>query len=290
MQTKPDYLTIVFPKSFSEVHHEQVLFSINHFLSLLRLEASIFSSPRNFYSYTYDIIDNWGRVVGFAAWGGNGGTICICLTGIACSRLSRVDFFIVAKYLAFYSGSITRLDLALDFDGLFHVEHRKAEFGLYDYPMGAFGAGGGSTPRSLRLVNDLGSNKGCTLYIGNRDSTTFTRLYEKGKQLGNPDSTWLRLETEFRNSNIPYDILTNPDVYFASVSYRHAMLLDIVLSSDSPRIHSRKRAITDASDHILKNIRNSYGQYINVLRGLHTDSELLDLISREGIPKRLRNL
>lgn len=291
MLTKPDYLTIVFPKTFSEVHHESILQASNHFLSFLRLSAVTFSTPRNFYSYTYDILDNWNRPVGFLAWGGNGGTICISLSGVACSRLSRVDFYIVREWLESFSGSISRLDLALDFDGLFHVEHTKAEYGLYDCPS-ILMPNGGNGKRSLRLINDLGSNKGCTLYIGSRDSSTFTRLYEKGKQLGNPSSTWLRLETEFRGSNchVSINALVNPDYYFASVSYRHAALLDIVLSSESPRIYARKRAVSDSSAHILEHIRKSYGQYINVLRGLHSDSDLLDLIQRDGIPARLRKL
>lgn len=291
MLTKPDYLTIVFPKTFSEVHHESILSACNHFLSYIRLSAITFATPRNFYSYTYDILDNWGRVVGFLAWGGNGGTICISLSGVACSRLSRVDFYIISEWLQAFDGSISRLDLAFDFDGLFHVEHTKAEYGLYDYPS-VFHPNSSAPSRSLRLINDLGSNKGCTLYIGSRESSTFTRLYEKGKQLGNPTSTWLRLETEFRGSNcyVPINALVNPDYYFAAVSYRHAALLDIVLSSESPRIHSRKRALTDSSAHILEHIRQSYGQYINVLRGLHSDSELLDLIQRDGIPARLRKL
>ncbi|MDR0848010.1 MAG: replication initiation factor domain-containing protein [Propionibacteriaceae bacterium] len=43
-----------------------------------------------------------------------------------------------------------------------------------------------------------GHPKGCTLYVGSRKSAIFLRCYEKGKQLGDPVSDWVRVELQVR--------------------------------------------------------------------------------------------
>lgn len=59
-------------------------------------------------------------------------------------------------------------------------------------------------------------NKGLTLYVGNRKNGKVIRCYEKGKQLGYPDSRWFRSELEIHNKKrlIPFDVLLNPTDYF----------------------------------------------------------------------------
>ena len=43
------------------------------------------------------------------------------------------------------------------------------------------------------------------------------RIYEKGKQLGDSESPWVRVEAELRNKSrvIPWDALTRPGSYLA---------------------------------------------------------------------------
>lgn len=287
MKTRIDYLSFTFPKTFSEAHHESIRSRIDHFLSFVSLSVGVFSPPRNFYSYTYTIIDLWGRDVGFIAWGGNGGTINVNISGVGCSMLSRVSYFVIKQWIDSFDAKITRCDVCYDFDGSFDSEYRKAEAGLYD----GVDSLGRSHARKLSLVSDLGSGDGSTLYIGSRGSATYTRIYEKGKQLGDKSSSWVRVETEFRSvdTNIISDILVNPDLYFAAVSYRHAFLIEVHPSS-AKRFNPRKRSLIAASSTIIENIRLQYGQHIHLLRGLHSDSDLLDLLEREGIPARLKKL
>ena len=77
-------------------------------------------------------------------------------------------------------------------------------------------AANGRPPRS-KLIDDLGSGEGKTLYVGNRKNGKLCRVYEKGRQLGNPSSPWVRVEVEFRNKSrvIPWDTLINPGHYLA---------------------------------------------------------------------------
>lgn len=200
---------------------------------------------------------------------------------------SRVSYFIIKQWIDSFDAKITRADVCYDFDGSFQSEHTKAENGLYD----SVDVLGRSHSRKLSLVSDLGSADGSTLYIGSRGSATYTRIYEKGKQLGDKLSNWLRVETEFRSvdTHIVSDILINPDLYFAAVSYRHAFLIEVHPSS-AKRFNPRKRSLLAASSSIIDNIRLQYGQHIYLLRGLHSDKELLDLIQREGIPSRLKKI
>ncbi len=43
------------------------------------------------------------------------------------------------------------------------------------------------------------------------------RIYEKGKQLGDPESPWVRWELELHNTDreIPFDVLLQPGRYVA---------------------------------------------------------------------------
>lgn len=86
---------------------------------------------------------------------------------------------------------VTRADSAIDFEGS-GVWERLEEF-LVEF----------AQQRGLRLstVGDWLSEtapNGRTLYIGSRQSTAYLRLYEKGKQLGESDSTWVRVELEVK--------------------------------------------------------------------------------------------
>src|SRR5438309_783047 len=71
--------------------------------------------------------------------------------------------------------------------------------------------------RKARLIDDLGSGDGCTFYVGARANGKMFRGYEKGRQLGDAQSNWFRVEVEFRAKDrlIPLDVLTDPTPYLA---------------------------------------------------------------------------
>ena len=113
---------------------------------------------------------------------------------------------------------ITRCDIALDdYEGIHGIEDAKA---LYE--SGAF-ITSGLPPKSQQIINSDGS--GDTFYVGSRSSDKYFRVYEKGRQLAGTKSHlvnfsgcihWVRWELELKGNCrvIPYDVLTNPLVYF----------------------------------------------------------------------------
>ena len=69
---------------------------------------------------------------------------------------------------------------------------------------------------------------GRTLQIGCRTSDKLLRAYEKGKQLGDKNSEWVRLEVELKRQNIRISLL---------------MLLSIPLITSSTYIHALKNCL-----------------------------------------------
>lgn len=133
------------------------------------------------------------------------GRWCFCLTGTACSYIK--DWSALFEGLKEMGGRITRTDVALDdLEG----EHPLAEMeALYD--AGAF-SGRGRPPKA-HSINHKGGKAGDTFYVGDRKSGKLSRGYEKGKQLGDSESPWVRYESEFHHGNgrvIPLDILLMP--------------------------------------------------------------------------------
>lgn len=112
------------------------------------------------------------------------------------------------------------------------------------------------------------------------------RVYEKGRQLGDPDSEWTRFEVELRNNDrdLPFDVLTRPDVYFVG-AYK---CLERVLDAAGERIATHQKEGEIGLEVMKGHARTSYGQVLDVLRvvGLSAQ-EIIDEISRPGIPKRL---
>lgn len=136
------------------------------------------------------------------------GRWCLHLTGEACSLLLPGAFLAIANDLdTVLHGKITRIDLAVDdLTGEHSVQDIKA---MYD--SGIFNIGG-RNPK----FQYIRSSDGDTFYVGRRGSGKMLRSYQKGRQLGDPESPWVRHETEFHAQNrvLPLDMLINPVTYF----------------------------------------------------------------------------
>lgn len=150
-------------------------------------------------------------VIGRLAWGGPhvGGRVFVSLTGDGCARVR--EWFEIVRLLETLDARITRLDLAADFlNGEVSVDDALAAFRA-----GGFANGG--KPPSGRLVDDLGSGAGRTLYVGSGQSSKLARIYEKGRQLGCKTSPWVRVEVEFKNRcyEVPYAALLDCAGYLA---------------------------------------------------------------------------
>lgn len=64
---------------------------------------------------------------------------------------------------------------------------------------GGFNGSHGRLPKP-KLLDDFDTGDGKTFYVGQRKNDKLLRVYEKGKQLGDPNSPWVRWELELHNA------------------------------------------------------------------------------------------
>lgn len=231
------------------------------------------------YDESWELGDNYGI---FATGGDTvAGTSLISLSGEGCSVIK--DWLTVHDFIASQKGRITRIDLAHDdYRGLISLESVRDWF-----EAGDFHAGKGHPPRG-NFIDDFGSGKGKTLYVGQRKNGKLLRIYEKGKQLGDPNSSWVRWELELHNKDrvIPLDTLLRPARYLAA-----AYPTTTWICKTQSRIETAKKSAEIGLDVLTESARKSYGKlfwfYWKVLE--RTPLEILEMLAVEGIPTRLNH-
>lgn len=135
------------------------------------------------------------------------GRWCLHLSGAACNNLTLKDWERLHSDLADYEGRITRIDLAVDeLDGAHSIDWVRSQ-----YEAGNFNLSG--RPPKFQFIQ---SSDGNTFYVGKRGSGKICRSYQKGRQQGDENSSWVRHEVEIRNVSrfIPLDIFLSPTKYF----------------------------------------------------------------------------
>jgi phage replication initiation protein len=237
------------------------------------------SSDKGWYGYTQHL--KLGPY-GFLAFGGatQKETYHVELNAHGCARIQ--DWNAVQLWGDTYSANITRVDLAHDDFGGEIVSVAAALKWLHE---GLFDNRG--RPPTGRLWDDLGSGRGKTLYVGSRGAGKLLRVYEKGKQLGDPLSVWTRAEVEMRNKGrtVPWDVLTNPGKYFAG-----AYPAFDFLSAEQCRLRTTQRAGQITYDAMVSNLRTQGGKALGVMCQVHQGDAgaVLARVVREGVPKRLQ--
>lgn len=228
--------------------------------------------------------------VGRVDWGGerHGGRGRLDISGAGCGRVS--DWGLVRSFIeGLEAAKITRVDLAVDcLAGEFGVEDARSW-----YELGEFHAGG-RVPRhscpgdwfNPAYRGGEGICYGRTLEVGRRENGKMLRAYEKGRQLGDSESPWTRFEVELRNidRDIPFDVLTERDRYFAG-AYE---CLKRVLPVAGERIKTHQADGEIALSQYVKHANAGYGQVVSVLRAKMSAGQVLDLLCREGLPRRLQ--
>lgn len=234
----------------------------------------------------YVNIDGTHCHVGRFDWGGNHhkGRARLDISGTGCARVYHWQQLM--QYIAnnFFDLKLTRVDLAVDFlNGEYTVDDAKEW-----YQQGDFHAGGRIPKHSLIgawLTDEPEAGDGRTLLIGKRGNGKMLRAYEKGRQLGDPQSRWTRFEVEFRNKDrdLPLDILTDCDKYFAG-AYK---ALEGIIDAASERIKTHQKEEQISLDHLVHWARQSYGKVINVIRLSMNETEVIDTLTVNGVPTRL---
>jgi len=178
--------------------------------------------------------------------------------------------------------TLTRVDLAVDC--------LRGEFGVDDavewYRAGEFNAGtSGRRPRHSTVGDWLDPHYGRTLEVGRRENGKMLRAYEKGRQLGDHVSPWVRFEVELRNvdRDLPLDILTRCSDYFVGAY----ACLNRILEAAAERIKTHQAEGEIALEKLCVHARSSYGQTIDCLRLMVSAEDLVSFLARPGIPKRL---
>ena len=150
------------------------------------------------------------------------------------------------------------------------------------------------TQSSLKKQFRFIPEKGRSLYVGSRESGKLLRIYEKGKQLGDSKSKWVRWELELHSSQriIPLEAMIKPSEFLAG-AYPALSFLNEQQCVVKTSIRKAKMTI----DRIIENQVISTRKAINMMRTLcdMSDSEIIakfmkgitDPESREWLPARL---
>lgn len=268
---------------------------------LKRYFALWFPVPVNFvpsdkgmfgYGSTFDLmiwIDAEFLKVGTVALGGANArdTMMVDLTGKGCSLVS--DWPAVHATMQDLDARITRADTALDLMEGFTLEQ-------FDdlYLAGEFNCGGRIPSRRYFEGGDSRDlhSHGRSLYLGKKANGKELCIYEKGKQLGDPDSEWLRIEIRFGNRDrvIPHEIVLDPTRFFAG----GFVALETLVDSIKQKITTEKRdMVVEERTIVLKRLTHylvaAYGKTIYQLaREMNMDYQaLFDLLQVQGVPRRL---
>lgn len=196
--------------------------------------------------------------------GGQRDTILVDLNAIGCQAAkpdweNRLYVFLTLADRP----KITRCDVAHDF---FNAEYTP-EQALHDHAKGKFNVRN-MTPkaetRGTSWINEDGTGK--TLYIGRRGSAKLTRIYEKGKQLGDENSLWVRYETEFRANDaiVPLDILIKSGQYLTG-AYPIGQEL---FQNQVKRIEASDKKLQLNFDEKLLHAKNQVGRMVRLLNDL----------------------
>jgi phage replication initiation protein len=145
---------------------------------------------------------------------------------------------------------------------------------------------GGNKPSCRQNGNWLEPDgSGRTFYVGKRKNGKLIRIYEKGMQLGDPNSPWVRWEVELHNKQreIPWDVLISPGRYVAG-----AYPCTHWVSDETSRIKTTQKTAKIGYDALTHSARQSYGPLINVMIEQEGSPEkVIEMLIREGKPKRL---
>lgn len=220
---------------------------------------------------------------GLLAFGGSAqrDTYHIELNAHGCSLV--VDWDKVKTWGESIGARISRSDLAHDdYEGK-TVNIQQAQDW---YEQGGFTNSG--RPPKRQLIDDFDSGDGKTLYVGNRKSGKLCRFYEKGRQLGDKLSSWVRVELELRSKSreIPWDVVVNPGRYLAG-----AYPCLNFLSAIQYRINTIQKAVNITYTQMVEWLRRSAGKALSVMLQVNGGdcSAVLSQLVRHGRPKRLQD-
>jgi phage replication initiation protein len=243
----------------------------------------------NYCPWSARILGPDGEPAGHFCISGDSSRVMIDLTGAGCRWVS--DWAAVADVLASYGARLSHVDCAVDdYDGsVVNLAQLKAMA-----ESGRFKNDGAGAPPTASFHDDMGSNRGCSLYVGQRGHKQLN-CYEKGKQLGDPDSDYVRVEVRLygkhlKGKTLPYDVLTRPMAY---VTGAYDVLAELFAGTDTSRPKTVKAAVDATAEGAIEWFSESAGPLLNVVVAAFGDRAmefLMERVARDQVPRRFRGL
>jgi len=271
-----DWLSVTFPGSAVGLQGD--------FLKLVRrlFDGTITQfrqRPGGLHGYRYSMVSDVGGVI--LAWGGNNDTVFLQLPGDACARVT--DWHQVVEMIRHHAGHITRCDLA--FDDLEGKHNLTQAVDLYEAEAFKMTTGGRQPSCSMagNWLREDGSGR--TLYVGKAKNGKMLRVYEKGKQLGDKTSPWVRWEAQLTNKDraLPVEMLLDPAAYF-----RGAYPALEFIEGEACRIATRKAQERITVEKLSRHCREAYGPLLDVLARSGVGAvQLVERLRRDALPRRL---
>lgn len=236
---------------------------------------------RNGYTHTAQL-KTANAACGFVALGGNDGTVNVQLPGTGCAAVAC--WFHVAMAPQKRAARITRVDLAYD-------DYRREFIDLDRWEAmaraGEIRAGNGPKP-GWDVIDGHVSK---TVYVGTKGAKELC-VYEKGKQLGDKDSLWVRAEVRIwaKDRVIPYAVLTQ------CLSYLRAAynVLSQLPGDVCERIKTTARSVAASAVAAVSWLRHAAGPLLHVLANAlgekRTSEILLGDVRRTSIPRRFAGI
>lgn len=274
-----DWLNVTFPlshtaESLRKFFDEFNQITGNRFWSVVERSGGLHGWKTSF---------KFGDTSAMFAIGGQRGTAFLSLPGEACALFTDQawqDFIILMNSV--YNGKITRWDGAVDdFQGIHSID-----WAVQQYKDGQFSTGG-NKPKCCQHGNWIcPDGRGRTFEVGIRKNGKMIRIYEKGKQLGDIKSPWVRWELELHNKDrvIPWEVLTNIGGFVAG-SYKVMSWVQ----DETCRVATLSKTAEISYEHLVRHANRAYGPLINVM--VHHEGSLETVVAKlwsNGVPKRLR--
>ncbi|UOO77998.1 replication initiation factor domain-containing protein [Neisseria sp. Dent CA1/247] len=244
------------------------------------------SKGNKFYESMY-LLGSEDAEYGAVHFGGQRDTVLVELKGLGCNLASagwetRLYRFMKTAIRC----RITRCDLALDF---FNGEYTP-EQALLDHDNGFFNNHNMQPKRECRgTAWQKEDQTGKTLYIGRVKNARYVRIYEKGRQLGDKSSPWVRFEIQFNHGDIeiPFEILQDSGAYFSGA---FPICQTFKNMPEAKRIAVREKTLNMTFEHKVKHGKNAVGALVRFMRDVGMeDGQIVEmLIAEDGrYPKGL---
>lgn len=175
-----------------------------------------------------------------------------------------------------YDVRITRIDLAADdLTG----EHSVAS-AVEMYDKGYFAANG-RPPKTKHITTSQG--EGETFYVGKTKSGKLLCIYDKGKQMGCPESLWVRWEVRLLSTgrHIPYEILVRPQSYMRGSYPRVLQWIGGAASYIATKVN-RGRLLLERAIKFGKQQVGSLMTFLRESEGMDDGAIVGELIGRPG--------